>query len=173
MALVFISDDVPSDAATPAAEGSWAGSRHPIHGSALYLVGGGVPGSLAAHIRALKSPLLLLLLLPNSSVSTPPPPGRKEWDDCPILHDALPICRKEWDRSCPIITLVVARVRVDYSKSNIAAVSQNGCPPLPPPPPPPTIPCPALCGGTPICPSDNQASCVDGRRLPDIGGLLG
>ena len=55
--LVIITYDTPEE------ERLLAGNIHPLHSATLYLVGGGVPGPIATHIRDLNSLLLLLLLL--------------------------------------------------------------------------------------------------------------
>ena len=67
MTIIAITDDVPGAAASPAEESLLAGSKHPLHITALSLVGGGGPGPLVVHRRLLNIPLLILLLDPSSA----------------------------------------------------------------------------------------------------------
>ena len=77
-ALVVVTDDIPGAAAVLAAEGLWEEMIHPMHGAALYLIGGGGPVPLAAQIRDLNSPLLLLNPLPLVTMPSRPSLGGGE-----------------------------------------------------------------------------------------------
>ena len=148
-ALTVVSNDVPAAASAPATEGSQEARRHPLHGTALSLVGGDITETFAPLRRALKPPLLLL-------DSTVPPPSAPP---SPVLMLSRP-------------SLGSGEGKVLFQIFQHGGIAKR-MPPLPPPPPPPTIPCPAQCGGTPILPSDDRASDGDGYLPQEIGGPQG